>query len=151
MVFARTSKAAARLSEQFRERTVGKFYQAVIRGAIHPESGELNIVMIKENRMAREASDDETDAKPAHLKYRTLVKRGNRILIEIELLSGRFHQIRFQFSQEGHPVLGDTKYGATPHPAGLALRSVRLTFTHPTKKEPLVFESQKHWADEFLT
>ncbi|MBL8022087.1 MAG: RluA family pseudouridine synthase [Leptospirales bacterium] len=147
MVLARTSKAASRLSEQFRDRSVKKFYEAILEGRIEPSAGRLEILMRKDEgkRMARQAEEDDHDAKPASLTYRTLRRDGQRTLIEIQLESGRFHQIRFQFSENGHPIVGDTKYGARPSKHGLALRAVRLVLEHPTLKESMTFETGEAW------
>ncbi|MCE9596879.1 MAG: RluA family pseudouridine synthase [Spirochaetia bacterium] len=152
MVIARTSKAAARLSEQFRNRTVQKFYEAVIQGKMDPPRGRLEILMRKDEgrRLARTAEEDDYDAKPASLSYRTLQKYGQRSLIEIELESGRFHQIRFQFSEDGHPIVGDTRYGGSPARSGLALRAVRLVLDHPTLKDSMTFETGEAWEESAL-
>ncbi len=150
MVFARTSKAAARLSEHFKNHTVRKIYHAVVEGKPREESGERTDWIVKESKikMARSGRPGEKEAKEARLRYRLLSTRqveglGEVSLLEVELLTGRFHQIRFQMSRMGHPVLGDRKYGSrfSIGKHRLALRATRLELTHPVRKTPLILES----------
>lgn len=149
MVIARTSKAASRLSEQFRKRTVEKIYQGVVSPPPLRSSGRLEHRMEKdeETRMARAAPPNS--GENAVLDYRMLKKAGNRALLEITLHTGRFHQIRFQLSEAGWPVVGDSKYGSEI-PGKLALRCVRLAFDHPITGERMVFESNQAWADALV-
>jgi len=145
-VFAKTSKAAARLAEQFRTRTVRKIYLALTDGIPNPPEGELTHFLIKEEatRTARRAGAGET-GKSAKLRYRVMetgtIRGQKAALVEVELLTGRFHQIRFQLSEIGTPVRGDRKYGSSNKMgSGIALHARRLAFTHPVKKEPLLIE-----------
>lgn len=149
MVIARTSKAASRLSEQFRKRTVEKIYQGVVSPPPQRSSGRLEHRMEKdeESRTARVAAEGRGET--AVLDYRLLRKNRERALLEITLHTGRFHQIRFQLSEAGWPVLGDSKYGSEI-PGKLALRCVRLAFDHPITGERLVFESPASWADTLV-
>jgi 23S rRNA pseudouridine1911/1915/1917 synthase len=81
---------------------------------------------------------EHPEAQEARLRYRTLAVRGGYSLVEIELETGRKHQIRVQLAQRGHPILGDIKYGATtPFPVGIALHSRQLEFVHPVRRTPL--------------
>lgn len=145
LVFARTSKAAARLSEQFRERATTKHYLAWVEGNWDvPEGTELTDWMSKNEsaqRMITVAADGR-DALLAKLKLHTLQSSRQRSLMAIELLTGRKHQIRLQLSQRGHPILGDRKYDASSRfPRGIALHSQRLVIKHPTRDEKLTFEA----------
>ncbi|MDR2169824.1 MAG: RluA family pseudouridine synthase [Planctomycetaceae bacterium] len=112
VLFARTSKAAARLNEQFRNHTVEKIYLAIVEGKISPSESDLtgNICEDKRHRKVKLTNGD--NGKESKLHYRRLAYLGVNSLIEINLLTGRKHQIRAQLAAYGHPVLGDIKYGA---------------------------------------
>ncbi|MBX7058436.1 MAG: RluA family pseudouridine synthase [Leptospirales bacterium] len=157
MVFALTSKAAARLSEQFRNRTPSKEYVALVHGSPLPPSGILDDYLVKdeERRMAQAARPGQADARQARLRYRTLRRfkdsQGRfQSLLLVTLETGRFHQIRFQLGSRGWPILGDRKYGlapTTPAAAALLLHCRRLRFEHPVQRRPLHFISRlpAHW------
>lgn len=149
MVIARTSKAASRLSEQFRKRTVEKIYQGVVSPPPQRSSGRLEHRMEKDEESRTASVAAEGRGETAVLDYRLLRKNRERALLEITLHTGRFHQIRFQLSEAGWPVLGDSKYGSEI-PGKLALRCVRLAFDHPITGERLVFESPASWADTLV-
>ncbi len=138
LLFARTSKAAARLNEQFRARQVEKVYWAVVPEAIDPAEGVLEDWLLADERHRRvHIRREETEgAKSARLSYRQLRKTNNRgYLVEVRLETGRKHQIRVQLARAGQPVIGDRKYGSRePFSAGIALHARRLVFTHPVQK-----------------
>lgn len=143
MVFARTSKAAARLSEQIRNREFKKVYLAVVHGIPEEMSGKLQHYLYKDERtntvkVVNKAFDG---AKEAILEYSVIESQGNLSLVRIMLHTGRPHQIRVQFSSIGNPLYGDQKYGAKVNKTGqqIALWSNRITLTHPTKKEEMSF------------
>lgn len=136
VLFARTSKAAARLTEQFKTRAVEKTYWAIVAGEVHPAAGECHDWMIKDERHRRMhlARPKTPGAQEARLTYRRLQIFRFGSLMEITLETGRKHQIRLQLSERGFPVLGDRKYGSnSPFAAGIALHSRRLVFQHPTQ------------------
>lgn len=150
VVFARTSKAAARLSEQFRNRSVEKIYWACVEGRVDPPAGECVDHLVKSERLQRmvvatsrsksEGKSKNTvgPAKIARLKYKRLKALPRASLLEISLETGRKHQIRVQLAARGHPLLGDRKYGSSrAFPGGIALHSRRLVVEHPIKKTPL--------------
>ena len=165
MVFARTSKAAGRLSLQLRERDVKKTYYAVIRGIPDEAAGrlehrifkdrDLNLVRVTETDLACGASAAPYSTAGAHgkprlnagaseiarLDYRTLADArddaGSYALVRVELLTGRPHQIRAQFAHIGHPVVGDRKYGAAGSADWPALWAAELAFSHPVKHTPV--------------
>ena len=112
MVFARTSKAASRLTSQFKKGSIGKYYLAVVEG-IPPESGKLRDFLLKdhERNIVRTCASGTPNAKEAILEYRRLAVCGGRSLVRIKLGTGRSHQIRVQFSSRGFPLVGDRKYG----------------------------------------
>jgi 23S rRNA pseudouridine1911/1915/1917 synthase len=142
LVIARTSKAAARLTAQFRARTVEKTYWAAVEGTPRPASGELLDYVRKDERHRKMhvANQQAADAQEARLTYRTLQPLAGGALLEVELDTGRKHQIRLQLAHAGHPILGDRKYGSRrPFPRGVALHARRLAFDHPTRGERLDF------------
>ncbi len=140
VLFARTSKAAARLSEQFRSREVEKIYWAVVEGAPHPVAGACLDWLRKDehHRRMHIASKNSPGAQEARLSYRTLGDAAGGRLVEVRLETGRKHQIRLQLAHHGTPVRGDRKYGGKlPFSPGIALHSRRLELTHPVRKTPL--------------
>ena len=144
MVFAKTSKAAGRLSEQMRSGDFEKRYLAVLNGAPNPESGKLTGWLKKNtvNNMVYLSTEGTDGAKYAALDYRVLEKKGALALTEIKLHTGRSHQIRVQFAGIAHPVYGDMRYGGEYAQKGrLALWAYSLTFTHPVTKERMRFIS----------
>ena len=139
VLLARTSKAAARLAEQFRGRTVEKTYWAVTAG-VPRSGGRAGRLGGKDERGQRMVVRHGRPRVPSRrcCEYRVLrpVERG--ALVEIRLITGRKHQIRLQFSAHGHPVLGDRKYGsALRFSPGIALHARRLVVDHPTRHEPI--------------
>ena len=145
MVVAKTSKAAARLSEQIREQKIEKTYLAVIHGTPREVKGFLEHILLKDpgTNTVSVVSDLRNGAKKALLEYETLKSAAGYSLVKIQLHTGRSHQIRVQFAAIGHPLYGDQKYGAEYNKPGqqLALWSHRLSFFHPTKNEKISFES----------
>ncbi len=153
VVFARNSKAAARLAEQFRERQVRKVYWAVLEGRPEPESGELIdwLCKVPETARAERAEPGVPGARECHLAYRTLRTVPGGTLVEVELGTGRMHQIRAQFALRGWPVVGDRTYGASaslsaeplaePRDEPIALHARSLTILHPVRYTPLTIEA----------
>ncbi|HJT75752.1 MAG TPA: RluA family pseudouridine synthase [Gemmataceae bacterium] len=140
LLFARTSKAAARLAEQFREGTVEKLYWAVVEGAVPRPEATLEDWLRKSAEAGRiEAVAAETPgARRALLHYRRRASAGGLSWLEVRPRTGRRHQLRVQLARHGHPVYGDTKYGS-PHAfgRGIGLHARSLTFLHPTRREPV--------------
>lgn len=149
VVFARTSKGAARLAEQFRSGAVQKCYWTIVSGQVEPDQGTLVHWLAKDDAARRvrvvgehSATGGVEKSRRAELRYRVLGRSGPRTLLEIALLTGRKHQIRVQLAERGWPIVGDKKYGSSqPFAAGIALHSVALSFEHPTTKLPLNFRS----------
>ena len=144
LVLARTSKAAARLSTQFKSRSTDKRYLAVLEGRLDPEGEATDGIVKREEGGVRIVRPDHPKAKPATLRWKTLAIDGGRALVEVELVTGRKHQIRAQLAKRGAPVLGDFRYGNPVKFAdgrGIALHACRLTLQHPTKKERMTFTS----------
>jgi 23S rRNA pseudouridine1911/1915/1917 synthase len=144
VVIARTSKAARRLSEVFREREVEKTYWAVVSGT--PDEGELTLEHYlrkdERHRHMHVTHADCPDAQLARLHYRVLKSVDDLSLLEIQLETGRKHQIRVQLAKIGHPIVGDRKYESSAEfPHGIALHARKLAFPHPVRKEPFCFEA----------
>lgn len=157
MIFARTSKAAGRLSEEIREGRTRKMYRALIERLPRANPADtakdsdgwiqLEDYIVKDinNRKARAADprDLQNSGKRALLMYRTVGRppKLGPILIEIKLETGRFHQIRFQLASRGAPILGDRKYGSRQSQPGvkLALHCVEMGVSHPVRGEFLSF------------
>ena len=141
MVFARTSKAASRLSDQIRNGEFTKTYLAVLTAAPGSGSGELWNYLVKDERTrtARIVNENYRGAKKAGLVYEVLGIKGGLCLVRIGLLTGRFHQIRAQFTHIGCSVLGDMKYGNGENKMKLALFAGGVSFNHPTKGDRMRF------------
>lgn len=137
MVFAKTSKAAARLSEQIKNSQMHKKYYAVVEGIFKEKEGILENKIEKIDN--KKVLIDSPNGKEARLEYKVLKEKDNLSLVDINLLTGRYHQIRLQFSSRNHPLYGDTLYGSK-YKGDLALISYSLSFIHPTTKEKMCFE-----------
>jgi len=138
MVFAKTSKAASRLSEQVRTHKLEKTYHAVILGNID-KSGVLKDKLLKDNRTNITRVDK--NGKDAILEYNLVSFKDNLSLVKINLKTGRSHQIRVQFSSRNHPLYGDQKYNKTAKVGEqIALFASELKFVHPVSKEVLNFK-----------
>lgn len=146
MVFAKTSKAAARLSEQIRNREFKKSYYAVTRGVPRPSSGCLTHYLRKDEgtNTVKVVAATLPGAKEAVLEYRVVAVAQGMSLVEVDLQTGRPHQIRVQLATLGTPLYGDQKYGAAENRPGeqIALWSFRLGFGHPVRREMVQFEKQ---------
>ena len=141
MVFAKTSKCASRLSEQVRNKTIKKTYKAVIHKTMDKKEGTLKDYLYKNKKtnMVSVVTKNHKEAKDAVLDYKTLASNDEFSLVEIDLHTGRPHQIRVQFSSRNHPLYGDQRYGNSKIGEQIALWSYKLEFNHPTTKERLVF------------
>lgn len=146
LLMAKTSKAAARLSRQFQERKVKKKYYAITEKAPEPSSGKLThyLKQLADKNIMRAYKKPETQAKEAKLQYRLIGKVQNRALLEVELFTGRKHQIRVQLGAVGCVIVGDVKYGNTDftQDKSIALLSYYLEIEHPTSKEPLIIQAE---------
>lgn len=138
MVFARTSKAASRLSDDIRLNKITKIYNIVCEGNIN-EEGRLEDKLYKDTKKNIVTVDDR--GKNSILNYKKLDYKNNLSLVEIKLETGRSHQIRVQLSHAGFPLYGDQKYNKNSKVGQqLALFAKRLEFNHPITKEHMVFE-----------
>ena len=142
MVFAKTSKAASRLSESIRTNNFQKTYLAVVNGTFEKKIGKLENYLLKDEALnkSKVVSKDKHGAKFASLTYEALEEKENLSLVKINLETGRHHQIRVQFANIGHALYGDQKYGKGPQNTQIALWAYKLEFKHPTKDEIMSFE-----------
>jgi len=145
MLLAKTSKAAARLSEQFRAGTISKLYWALVAGAPAEEAGTWADVLTKDRELNRAHAVSATnhEGKEASVDFRVIERRGRQAKLELRPRTGRSHQLRVQLASRGLPILGDLKYGAKAPLKALdgglriALHARQITFTHPTRHEPI--------------
>lgn len=144
MIFAKTSKAASRLSDQVREKVFKKKYLAVADGKIENKSGTLEDYLYKDerNNISKVVNKDKKNAKLAKLDYDVIkydeVKKLS--LVKVNLHTGRHHQIRVQLSNFGHSIFGDQKYGTRGQGKQIALWAYELTINHPITKEEMTFK-----------
>ena len=142
ILLAKTSKAAGRLTKQFQSGQVRKTYLAILEQRPRESQGRLVDWIRKDDQRRRMVvvQPQAANAKRAELEYQVSGYSGDRTLVQINLVTGRKHQIRLQFSSRGCPVLGDRKYaGKQPFGPGIALQSSSLQFVHPVRREPLSF------------
>ena len=145
MVFAKTSKAASRLSEQVREKLFEKEYLVIVDGKMEKNKDTFEDFLLKNerNNMSKVVPKGTKNSKEAVLDYE-VVKYNEEInlsVVKVKLHTGRHHQIRVQFSSRGHSVYGDQKYGTRGRGKQLCLWAYKLSFFHPTTKEKLEFET----------
>ena len=144
MIFAKTSKAASRLSNQVREKVFKKKYLAVVDGLFKENEGSLEDYLCKDerNNTSRVANREKKNSKLAKLDYKELVynKVKDLSLLEINLHTGRHHQIRVQLANAGHSIFGDQKYGKRGQGKQIALWAYELTIEHPITKEEITFK-----------
>lgn len=145
MVFAKTSKAAARLSEQVREKIFKKKYLVIANGKFNKNNGTLEDYMLKNEKtnMSKIVKEGTNNAKYAQLDYEVLKydPELNLSVLKINLHTGRHHQIRVQLSSREHSIYGDQKYGGRGHGKQICLWAYELTIQHPITKEQMTFTS----------
>lgn len=140
VLFARTTKALSRLQQMMRDRKIVKIYHALVEGELPAEQGRLVHHLIHGSFRAEVSKE----GKESILEFRVLKREKGATLIEIDLITGRYHQIRAQLSAVGCPVIGDAKYGSKrPWKKGIALHHSEIKFEHPVTKELLGFK-RKH-------
>lgn len=152
MVFAKTSKAASRLSETIRKGNMERTYLAVLQGNHLPQRGRFEDYLYKDqaNNQVFVVEEGTPKAKYASLTYQVLEVKKDLSLIQVQLQTGRSHQIRVQFASRGCPLWGDQKYGSHFSQPGqdLALYASSLTFPHVTKRDKRTFTSQPQQASQ---
>ena len=143
MVFAKTSKAASRLSEEVRNHTLKKTYLAVVHGILEKSDGTFSDYLKKlDNGNTVVTTKDDGKYSELHYKVLSYNKKDKQTLVEINLITGRHHQIRVQFASRGYPLCGDQRYGKEDK-TQIALYAYKLDFIHPVTKENMVFENRK--------
>ena len=144
MVFAKTSKAASRLSEEIRNKTFKKTYLAIVNGKMESESGEYIDYLWKDEKQNTSyvVKEGKKNSKLAKLNYEVIAynEKENVSLVKINLQTGRHHQIRVQFSSRMHALYGDSKYHGRGAGTGICLWAYKIKFVHPVKKEEMEFE-----------
>lgn len=147
VILAKTSKALSRLNEAIKSKLFKKTYHALVEGIPYSLEGTLEHYLFHDDYQAIICSHKRANAKKAILHYKVLTKSFEKSLVEIDLETGRYHQIRAQFSEIGHPIIGDTKYGSRHYFQGgaIALHHFRLQIQHPVTKEEMTFEAPKSW------
>lgn len=145
MVFAKTSKAASRLSDSLQKNKIGRKYMAVVRGIPDKKEALLEHYLFKNSRknIVQTVSRDHKNGKKAVLEYKMLANNAEMSLLSVKLHTGRSHQIRVQLSASGFPLYGDQKYGQQVNRPGqqIALWAYSLEFEHPVKKEMIRVEN----------
>ncbi len=151
-IFARTSKALARMNELFKERKIQKLYWAVTEQRPEPLTGHLTHYIEKDRQrnVAHAHIKPRGAAKKSELDYALMADLGNYSLIEVRPTTGRPHQVRVQLARIGCPIRGDVKYGfPTPNPDGsINLHCRSLSFEHPVKKEPVTIMADPPLEDD---
>lgn len=146
VVFAKTSKALARLNEMLKKGEIHKTYWALVEGKRTEKEGEIESWLQSDGRLnkTRVVSKGVPDAKLSKLRYRVIAEGERYSLLEVELLTGRKHQIRAQLSSTGTPIKGDLKYGARrSNPGGgISLLAKKIEFIHPVSKEKIKIETE---------
>jgi len=139
VIFAKTSKALTRLNKMLKDRKIRKTYWAVTEGVPEEKEGRLHHFLKKnpKNNKTTVFTRETPGAKEARLHYKVLKEGERYALLEVDLETGRHHQIRAQLAKTGHPVKGDLKYGAKRSlpGGGIMLHAKKLTFIHPVKKK----------------
>ena len=150
MVFAKTSKAASRLSEQIRNKQFVKNYLAVVDGKFEKTKGTLQDYLYKDERTntSKVVKQEKKNAKLALLDYEVLNydEKRNLSLVKINLHTGRHHQIRVQLANINHSIYGDQKYGTRGKNKQIRLWAYEVKFVHPTRKDLLNFRDYPDWT-----
>lgn len=148
MVFARTSKAAKRLNEQIRNHEFNKTYVAILDGILDKKKGKLTNYLYKDEKLKKSFATDKNNknAKLSELNYEVIGYYKDKTIVKINLITGRHHQIRVQFSNIGYPLCGDQLYGIK-NKKQIKLFSYKLEFTHPTLKKKMTFKMLPKWEE----
>lgn len=155
LIFAKTSKALSRMNEMFKTRDVEKLYWAIVEGKVERKFERLEHYLRKNQKknLVTVFTQPTKDAKKAILEYKVLGELDNYTLLEVDLYTGRSHQIRSQLSFIGHPIKGDLKYGSkrSNRDGSISLHARKISFIHPVSKETIEIIAQppkdKIWLD----
>ncbi len=155
LIFAKTSKALSRMNEMFKTRDVEKLYWAIVEGKVEQKFERLEHYLRKNQKknLVTVFTHPTKDAKKAILEYKVLGELDNYTLLEVDLYTGRSHQIRSQLSFIGNPIKGDLKYGSkrSNRDGSISLHARKISFIHPVSKETIEIIAQppkdKIWLD----
>ena len=146
VIFAKTSKALSRMNKKLRNREIKKIYWLIISNKFHSNYGEIKGWFKKNKKQNKSYLWDEEvkNSKYGSLLFKKLKNLDNYSLVEVELITGRHHQIRCSFSKIGYPVLGDLKYGSkrSNKDGGIYLHSKEVEFTHPVSEKKIVIKAK---------
>ena len=149
VLFSKTSKSLKRLNEEKYRLKMKKIYHALIEGNNIKSSGRLENYIKHDSFKAVTCTRDDKDAKKATLDYKVIEFKNNKSKLEINLITGRYHQIRVQLSNIGFPVYGDKKYGSNKKLSSIALHHRNFIFTHPISNKEIdliaPYPSNKYW------
>lgn len=147
VLFAKTSKALTRLNEISRANEIRRWYAAEVEGILPQKSGTLEHYLVHAEHQAIVSTAKNPEAKRALLTYQVVATKEHSTLVQIELQTGRYHQIRAQFSAIGHPVVGDSKYKAKSGSGdAIRLSCTDLKFPHPVTREEISFHTDAPFA-----
>lgn len=148
MVFAKTSKAAKRLNEQIKNHEFKKTYLAVLDGTLKNKNGKLVNYLYKDEKLKKSMVVDKSHlkAKLSELNYEVIGYNDDKTIVKINLITGRHHQIRVQFSNIGYPLVGDQLYGKE-NKKQIMLYAYKLEFIHPTTKEKMTYQILPEWKE----
>lgn len=146
VLFARTSKALERLNRMLREGEIHKTYWALVEGKLENSEGMLENWLVSDGRLNKTfiSNSNNPEAKLSRLEYKTIAAGERYTLLEVNLLTGRKHQIRAMLSGIGHPIKGDLKYGArrSNRDGGISLQARHIEFIHPVSKQPISLNAE---------
>jgi 23S rRNA pseudouridine1911/1915/1917 synthase len=141
VIFAKTGKALTRMNDMFRNGEVKKIYHAIVKNAPPHSEGDLTHWLVRDEKQNKcfACDREKPDSKKAVLHYRLLAHSEKYCLLEIDLRTGRHHQIRCQLAKTGCPIKGDLKYGAerSNPDGGISLHAYSASFTHPVSKKEI--------------
>lgn len=148
MVFAKTSKAAKRLNEQIKNHEFEKTYLAVLDGTLKNKKDKLVNYLYKDEKLKKSMVVDKSHlkAKLSELNYEVIGYNDDKTIVKINLITGRHHQIRVQFSNIGYPLVGDQLYGKK-NKKQIMLYAYKLEFIHPTTKEKMTYQLLPKWKE----
>lgn len=143
VVFGKTSKALSRLNASVRDKKTKKIYVAWVEGVVEKDTATLEHFLVHRDFHAEVVDAKHPEGKLARLRYTILERKEERTLLEIDLETGRYHQIRLQLSAIGHPIIGDHKYGSRTSyaPDAIALHHSALQIPHPITQAIMTFEA----------
>lgn len=143
IIYARDSKTAGKLSKVINNGFFEKEYLAVVENPFEEEKGDLTDLLYYDRKKNKSyvVDRERNGVKEARLNYQVLEQQDNKALIRVNLLTGRTHQIRVQFANQGHPLCGDGKYGSKDNHCTVALHSYQMTFKHPITNRLMNFHS----------